>query len=43
MSGSGFISDNLLYLAKEFGIEVPDINLTQDELCTRLMYTKPMC
>lgn len=32
LSGSGFISDNLLYLAKEFGIEVPDLNLTPDEL-----------
>lgn len=32
LSGSGFISDNLLYLAKQFGIEVPDLNLTADEL-----------
>lgn len=32
LSGSGFISDNLLYLAKRFGIEVPDMQLTPDEI-----------
>src|SRR6266404_973237 len=32
LSGRGFISDNLLYLAKKYGIEVPELNLTEDEL-----------
>lgn len=32
LSGGGFLSDNLLPLAKEFGIEVPDLNLTPDEI-----------
>lgn len=32
LSGRGFISDNLLYLAKKYGIDVPDLNLTEDDL-----------
>lgn len=32
MAGRGFISDNLLYLAKKYNVEVPDLNLTEDEL-----------
>lgn len=32
LSGRGFISDNLMYLAREYNIEVPELNLTEDEL-----------
>lgn len=32
VSGRGFVSDNLLYLANKYGIEVPELNLTEDEL-----------
>lgn len=32
LSGRGFISDNLLYLAQLYSIEVPELNLTEDEL-----------
>jgi DNA primase len=32
LSGRGFISDNLIYLANKYGIEVPELNLTEDEL-----------
>jgi DNA primase/KaiC/GvpD/RAD55 family RecA-like ATPase len=32
MSGRGFISDNLIYLAQKYGIDIPDLNLTDDEL-----------
>lgn len=32
LSGRGFISENLLYLAQKYGIEVPELNLTEDEL-----------
>src|SRR5271166_958085 len=32
LSGRGFVSDNLLYLAQKYSIEVPDLNLTEDEI-----------
>lgn len=32
LSGRGFITDNLMYLAKRFGIELPEINLSDEEL-----------
>lgn len=32
LSGRGFISENLLYLAQKYGVEVPDLHLTEDEL-----------
>lgn len=32
LAGRGFISDNLLYLANKYGIEVPELNLTEDEI-----------
>ena len=32
MSGRGFVSDNLLYLAQKYNIEVPDLHLTEDEI-----------
>lgn len=38
LSGRGFISDNLLYLAKECGIEVPELSLTDDELYEMEVY-----
>lgn len=32
LSGKGFVTDNLMYLANRFGVALPDINLTSDEL-----------
>lgn len=32
LSGRGFISDNLLYLAQKYSIEVGELNLTEDDL-----------
>ena len=32
LSGRGFITDNLLYLAKTFGVNVPELNLSDEEL-----------
>jgi len=32
LSGKGFVTDNLMYLAKKFGVAVPNVNLTDDEL-----------
>src|SRR3569833_3716607 len=32
LSGKGFVTDNLMYLAKRFGVDVPEVNLTEDEL-----------
>lgn len=39
VAGRGFISDNLLYLAKKYGIEVPELNLTEDELYEMDVYS----
>ncbi len=32
LSGRGFITDNLMYLAKRFGVDLPEINLSDEEL-----------
>lgn len=32
VSGRGFMSDNLLYLAQKYGVEVPEIALTEEEI-----------
>ena len=31
LRGPGFLADNLFYLAKRYGMEVPDLELTEDE------------
>jgi len=32
LSGRGFITDNLMYLAKTFGVNMPELDLSDDEL-----------
>lgn len=32
LTGRGFITDNFLYLAKTFGIKVPDLNISDEEM-----------
>lgn len=39
LAGRGFISDNLMYLAKKYSIEIPEINLTEDELYEMDIYS----